>query len=283
MKLVRHGPPDHEKPGLLDSSQVVRDLSAIIPDWTPTQLSPETLAKVAKLIPADLPAVPPGTRLGQPLTGIPKFLAIGLNYTDHAREVGRTHPAEPVIFTKAISCLTGPDDDVMLPKGSTRTDWEVELGVIIGKTARYVDKSNALNFVAGYCLVNDLSEREYQNDRGGTWDKGKGCDTFGPIGPWLVTADELPDPQDLDLWLDVNGKRYQNGHTRNMIFPVAELIAWVSSYMTLFPGDLLTTGTPAGVGAGLKPPVFLKPGDTMQLGSAKLGTQQHRVTSWRQT
>ena len=283
MKLVRYGAPGHEKPGLLDSSQVVRDLSAVIPDWTPTQLSPETLARVAKLNPADLPAVPPGTRLGLPLSGISKFIAIGLNYTDHAREVGRTHPAEPVIFTKAISCLTGPDDNVMLPKDSTRTDWEVELGVITGKTAHYVDKSNALDFVAGYCLVNDLSEREYQNDRGGTWDKGKGCDTFGPIGPWLVTADELPDPQDLDLWLEVNGKRYQNGHTRNMIFPVAELIAWVSSYMTLFPGDLLTTGTPAGVGAGLKPPVFLKPGDTMQLGSAKLGTQQHRVTSWRQT
>jgi 2,4-diketo-3-deoxy-L-fuconate hydrolase len=280
MKLVRYGPLGQEKPGLLDASHVVRDLSAVIPDWTPATLVQETLARVAKLNPLELPAVPAGTRLGMPLRGIPKFIAIGLNYTDHAREVGRSHPSEPVIFTKAISCLTGPDDDVMLPKGSTRTDWEVELGVVIGKTARYVEKSRALDFVAGYCLVNDLSEREYQNDRGGTWDKGKGCDTFGPVGPWLVTADESGDPQDLDLWLEVNGVRHQNGHTRNMIFPVADLIAWVSSYMTLEPGDLLTTGTPAGVGAGLKPPVFLKPGDTMRLGGGKLGIQQHRVIPW---
>lgn len=283
MKLVRHGMPGQEKPGLVDSTNVVRDLSAIVPDWTPAQLSRETLARVAKLDPFELPAVPPGTRLGVPVSGIPKFVAIGLNFADHAREAGRPHPAEPVIFTKAISCLTGPNDEVMLPKGSTRTDWEVELGVVIGKTARYVEKSRALEFVAGYCLVNDLSEREYQNDRGGTWDKGKGCDTFGPVGPWLVTAAEIEDPQDLDLWLEVNRVRHQDGHTRNMIFSVADLIAWVSSYMTLEPGDLLTTGTPAGVGAGLKPPVFLKPGDSMRLGSGKLGIQQHRVIAWRHT
>lgn len=281
MRIVRHGLPGQERPGLLDASGVVRDLSGVIADWTPTQLTPETLARVAALGPSGLPPVAAGTRLGIPLAGIGKFIGIGLNFTDHARAAGRAHPGEPVIFTKAISCLTGPDDEVRLPRGSTKSDWEVELGVIIGRTARQASASEALDLVAGYCLVNDLTEREFQNDRGGTWDKGKGCDTFGPVGPWLVTADEITHPQDLDLWLEVNGTRHQDGHTRNMIFPVAELIASVSTYMTLEPGDLLTTGTPAGVGAGLNPPLFLKPGDTMRLGSQRLGVQQHRVVSWR--
>ena len=280
MKLVRHGPPDHEKPGLLDSSQVVRDLSAVIPDWTPTQLSPDTLAKVAKLNPADLPAVLPGTRLGLPLTGIPKFIAIGLNYTDHAREVGRTHPAEPVIFTKAISCLTGPDDDVMLPKDSTRTDWEVELGVVIGKLSRYVPEHEAMDHVAGYCVCNDVSEREFQSERGGTWDKGKGCDTFGPTGPWMVTKDEVSDPQDLPLWTEVNGKRFQDGSTQTMIFGVQKLVSYVSHFITLHPGDIIATGTPPGVGLGIKPePVFLKVGDVMRLGIEGLGIQTQRVVA----
>ena len=281
MKIVRFGTRGEERPGLVDGDHIVRDLSGVIPDWTPERLAPAELARIAALNPKNLPAAPGGARLGVPVQGVGKFIAIGLNFTDHAAEAKRAVPAEPVVFTKAISCLAGPDDEVMLPRGSTHTDWEVELGVVIGKTARYVEAGEALAHAAGYCLVNDLSEREFQNDRGGTWDKGKGCDTFGPVGPWLVTADEAGNPQDLDLWLDVNGVRYQNGHTRNMIFPVAELIAYVSCFMTLEPGDILTTGTPAGVGAGLKPPLFLKPGDTMRLGSRKLGTQEHRVAAWR--
>jgi 2-keto-4-pentenoate hydratase/2-oxohepta-3-ene-1,7-dioic acid hydratase in catechol pathway len=230
-----------------------------------------------------LPALDPGVRLGIPVKGVGKFIAIGMNYTDFAADAGRPIPKEPTIFTKAISCLAGPTDAVMLPQGSTHTDWEVELGVVMGATARYAKAHDALALVAGYCLVNDLSEREFQNERGGTWDKGKGCDTFGPVGPWLVTTDEITDPQEVDLWLDVNGTRYQNGHTRNMIFSVAELIAYVSQFMTLEPGDILTTGTPAGVGIALKPsPVYLKADDVMHLGSSKLGIQQHRIESWRQ-
>jgi len=230
----------------------------------------------------EFPVVPAGTRLGVPLKGVRKFLGIGMNFHDFAREAGRPLPAEPALFTKAISCLTGPDDEVVLPRGSVKTDWEVELGVVIGRTARYVDPARALEYVAGYCLVNDLSEREFQNDRGGTWDKGKGCDTFGPIGPWLVSADEIPDPQaGIDLWLEVNGRRYQDGNTREMIFPVAELVARISCYMTLEPGDILTTGTPAGVGSSVKPePVYLRPGDVMRLGSSRLGVQTHRVVAW---
>jgi 2,4-diketo-3-deoxy-L-fuconate hydrolase len=221
-------------------------------------------------------------RFGIPVHGIGKFLAIGLNYTDFAEQMGRPIPKEPVIFTKVVSCLTGPNDEVMLPKDSTHTDWEVELGVVIGQTARYVERSEALDYVAGYCLVNDISEREYQNDRGGTWDKGKGCDTFGPVGPWLVTTDELCDPQDVDLWLEVNNVRYQNGHTRTMIFGIAELVAYVSAFITLEPGDLIATGTPPGIGSAMKPdPIFLKAGDSMRLGSAKLGVQEHRVQPWR--
>jgi 2,4-didehydro-3-deoxy-L-rhamnonate hydrolase len=282
MKIVRFGPRGAERPGLIDPDGELRDLSGVIRDWDPQNLGPSALKHVAALEPRTLPAVPGNPRFGMPVRGIGKFLAIGLNYTDFAEQMGRPIPKEPVIFTKVVSCLTGPNDEVMLPKSSTHTDWEVELGVVIGQTARYVERPRALEHVAGYCLVNDISEREYQNDRGGTWDKGKGCDTFGPIGPWLVTTDELCDPQDVDLWLDVNGVRYQDGHTRTMIFGIADLVAYVSAFITLEPGDLIATGTPPGIGSALKPePIFLKPGDSMRLGSTKLGVQEHRVQSWR--
>jgi 2-keto-4-pentenoate hydratase/2-oxohepta-3-ene-1,7-dioic acid hydratase in catechol pathway len=281
MKLLRFGAAGHERPGVIDGDGVIRDLSGVIDDWTPDHLGREPLARIAALDLALLPAAPGSTRLGVPVAGVRKFIAIGLNFADHAAEQNRPIPAEPCVFTKAISCLAGPTDDVMLPRDSTKTDWEVELAVVMGATARYVDEHQALDYVAGYCLVDDLSEREYQNDRGGTWDKGKGCDTFGPVGPWLVTPDELRDPQNVDLWLDVNGVRRQTGNTRTMIFTVANLIAYVSRFMTLEPGDILTTGTPPGVGAGMKPnPVYLKPGDVMRLGSAQLGVQEHRVERW---
>jgi 2,4-diketo-3-deoxy-L-fuconate hydrolase len=282
MKMVRFGPPGEERPGLIDDGGELRDLSAVVCDWNPQSLTPASLRRVAALDPRTLPAVVGNPRLGIPVHGIGKFLAIGLNYTDFAEQMRRPIPKEPVIFTKVVTCLTGPNDEVMLPKNSTHTDWEVELGVVIGQTARYVETSAALEHVAGYCLVNDISEREYQNDRGGTWDKGKGCDTFGPVGPWLVTTDEIGDPQDVDLWLEVNGVRYQNGHTRTMIFGIAELVAYVSAFITLEAGDLIATGTPPGVGSAMKPdPVFLKAGDSMRLGSAKLGVQEHRVQPWR--
>ncbi len=262
---------------------MVRDLSGVMADWNPRALSRAELRRIAALNTEALPTVHADARLGIPVAGIGKFIAIGMNYTDFAADAGRPIPKEPTIFTKAISCLAGPTDAVMLPQGSTHTDWEVELGVVMGATARYAKSQDALELVAGYCLVNDLSEREFQNDRGGTWDKGKGCDTFGPVGPWLVTTDEVENPQDVDLWLEVNGVRHQNGHTRNMIFSVCELIAYVSGFMTLEPGDILTTGTPAGVGIALKPnPVFLKPDDHMRLGSNKLGIQHHRIEPWRQ-
>jgi 2,4-didehydro-3-deoxy-L-rhamnonate hydrolase len=282
MRVVRFGPPGAERPGLLTSTGEIRDLSAVLPDWDASCLSPACLASIRTLDPQTLPPVPAGVRLGVPWRGIGKFIAIGMNYTDFAAEVNRSAPQEPVIFTKAVSCITGPDAPVVLPPGSVKTDWEVELGVVIGTRARYVSERAALRHVAGYCLVNDLSEREYQNERGGTWDKGKGCDTFGPVGPWLVCTDEINDPQEVDLWLEVNGTQQQKGHTRNMFFPVAHLIAYVSQFMTLEPGDLLATGTPAGVGANRKPdPVYLRAGDEMRLGSSRLGTQQHRVIPWR--
>ena len=282
MKIVRFGARGEERPGLIDLEGELRDLSAVVPDWNPENLSPSALKGVAALDPRSFPTVLGKPRFGIPVNGTRKFLAIGLNYTDFAEQMGRPIPKEPVIFTKVVSCLTGPHDEVMLPKSSTHTDWEVELGVVMGQTARYVERSQALEHVAGYCLVNDISEREYQNDRGGTWDKGKGCDTFGPVGPWLVTSDELSDPQDVDLWLEVNGVRYQNGHTRTMIFGIAELVAYVSAFITLEPGDLIATGTPPGVGSAVKPdPIFLKPGDLMRLGSTKLGVQEHQVQSWR--
>jgi 2,4-diketo-3-deoxy-L-fuconate hydrolase len=281
MKLLRYGPLGQEKPGLLDSDGVLRDLSGELPDFTPELLSSERLRQLSKLDPATLPEVAGRPRLGVPVAGIRKFIAVGLNYADHAAEAGLPVPKEPVLFTKAISCLSGPNDDVMLPKGSRKSDWEVELGVVIGSTARYLGEADALSHIAGYCVVNDVSEREFQIERGGTWDKGKGCDTFGPVGPWLVTPDEAGDPQNLKIWLDLNGQRRQSGNTRTMIFRVAELIAYISGFMTLEPGDLITTGTPPGVGMGVKPePVYLRPGDVMTLGIERLGAQTQKVVAW---
>lgn len=281
MKLLRYGAVGKEKPGLLDTSGTIRDLSAHIPDVTPDQLSPANLARLAGIDPNSLPGVEGPQRFGPPLIGTRKFLAIGLNYADHAAESNMPIPDEPILFTKATSCIQGPNDDVMLPRGSVKSDWEVELGVVIGSTARYVDEVDALDYVAGYLTVNDLSEREFQLERGSQWDKGKGCDTFGPIGPWLVTSDEVSDPQNLDLWLDVNGKRMQTGNTRTMVFGVAHLVSYVSRFMTLEAGDIITTGTPPGVGLGHKPPVYLKAGDVIELGIEKLGNQRQAVLPWR--
>lgn len=281
MKLVRYGNPGTERPGLIDPSGVLRDLSHLVPDIGPAQLAPDALAQLARHRPESLPAVSGKPRLGCPLTGISKFLAIGLNYSDHAAETGSPIPKEPIVFSKAVSCIQGPDDDVMLPQGSTKTDWEVELGIVIGSRASYVAESDALNCVAGYVLANDVSEREYQLERGGTWDKGKGCDTFGPLGPWLVTRDEIPDPNQLDLWLDVNGERMQTGNTNKMIFNVVQIVSYTSRFVTLMPGDVIVTGTPPGVGLGMKPPKFLKPGDKMVLGAQGLGTQTQTVVAWR--
>jgi 2,4-didehydro-3-deoxy-L-rhamnonate hydrolase len=282
MKLLRYGAAGQERPGLLDARGEIRDLSAVVTDLSPEHLGSSALSRIAALDPTQLPFVTGKPRLGMPVSGVGKFIAIGLNYADHAAEAKLPLPTEPVVFTKAISSLTGPSDEVMLPRNSTHTDWEVELGVVIGTRARYVERKRALEYVAGYCLIDDVSEREYQLHRGGTWDKGKGCDTFGPIGPWLVTSDELGDPQDIDLWLDVNGVRRQNGSTRTMVFPVAELVSYLSAFMTLEPGDLLATGTPPGVGMGMKPePVYLKAGDVMRLGSSRLGVQEHAVVTWR--
>jgi 2-keto-4-pentenoate hydratase/2-oxohepta-3-ene-1,7-dioic acid hydratase in catechol pathway len=282
MKLLRYGLPGREKPGLLDDAGAIRDLSGHVGDIDAACLAPARLAALGKLDPAGLPRVVGAPRLGVPVAGVGKFLAIGLNYSDHAAESNMPVPQEPVVFTKAISSLCGPDDTVMLPKGSVKSDWEVELGIVIGSTARYVTEAAALDHVAGYCLVNDVSEREYQLERGGTWDKGKGCDTFGPVGPWLVTADEVGDPQSLDMWLELNGQRMQTGNTRTMIFGCAVIVSYLSRFVTLAPGDIITTGTPPGVGMGKKPaPVFLKPGDVMTLGIEKLGTQRQDVIAWR--
>jgi 2,4-diketo-3-deoxy-L-fuconate hydrolase len=282
MKLLRHGPFGQEKPGMLDDEGVIRDLSGHVADITAETLVPSQLARLAAIPIRSLPAVTGQPRIGVPVKRIGKFIAIGLNYMDHAIEANMPIPAEPIVFTKAISCLCGPDDDVMLPKGALKGDWEVELGVFIGRTARSVEEETALDFVAGYSIVNDVSERAYQLERGSQWDKGKGFDTFGPVGPWLVTTDEVGDPQTLGMFLDLNGKRMQTGNTKTMIFNVRKLIAHVSSCMTLYPGDLLTTGTPPGVGMGVKPqPVYLKPGDSMHLGVDKLGEQRQRVVAWR--
>jgi 2,4-diketo-3-deoxy-L-fuconate hydrolase len=282
MKLLRYGPVGREQPGILDAQGQIRTLSGRHPDIGPRELSAATLKSLAAIDPTTLPLVPGNPRLGLPFTGTRKFIAIGLNYSDHAAESNMAIPSEPVIFTKAVSCLQGPNDPVMIPKNSKKTDWEVELGVVIGATARYVEENTALNYVAGYVVVNDVSEREFQLERGGTWDKGKGCDTFGPVGPWLVTRDEVGDVQSLDMWLDVNGQRMQTGNTRTMIFGVAKLVSYTSQFMTLEPGDIITTGTPPGVGAGKKPqPIFLKAGDTIRLGIQKLGEQQQQVVSWR--
>ena len=277
MKLVRYGKPGKEKPGLIDSAGRLRDLSAVVADIGPDQLGDAALARLRKLKTDTLPLVKGSPRMGCPVAGIGKFIAIGLNYADHAAEAGMSIPAEPIVFMKATSCIQGPDDPVMLPKGSKKSDWEVELGVVIGRQARHVSQKDALSHVAGYCVVNDVSERAFQIERGGTWDKGKGCDTFGPIGPWLVTRDEIANPQRLDLWLDLNGHRMQNGNTRTMIFSVAKVVSYVSQFMTLMPGDVITTGTPPGVGMGMKPPVFLKKGDVLTLGVQGLGTQRQLV------
>lgn len=278
MKLCRFGPAGHEKPGAADKDGRIRDLSAILGDIGPAELAPERLRELAGLDLTTLPIVETTERYGTPFVGTRQFLAIGLNYSDHAKESNMDIPAEPILFTKGVSCIQGPNDPVAIPPGSTKTDWEVELGVVIGSTASYVAEADALAYVAGYCVVNDVSERAYQLERGGTWDKGKACPTFGPIGPWLVTADEVGDPQTLAMWLDVNGKRVQTGNTRTMIFGVARLVSYLSHFMTLLPGDIITTGTPPGVGLGQKPaPWYLKPGDTMALGIEKLGEQHQAV------
>ena len=282
MKLLRYGPAGREQPGLLDSQGQVRALAGRYSDIGPEQLSPATLKALAAIDPATLPLVSGSPRLGLPFAGTRKFIAVGLNYADHAAESNMPIPAEPVIFTKAVSCLQGPNDPVMLPKDSKKTDWEVELGIVIGTRASYVEESEALEHVAGYVVVNDVSEREFQLERGGTWDKGKGCDTFGPVGPWLVTRDEVGDVQSLGMWLDVNGQRMQTGSTKTMIFGVKTLVSYISRFLTLEPGDIITTGTPPGVGAGKKPqPIFLKAGDSIRLGIEKLGEQQQQVIAWR--
>jgi 2-keto-4-pentenoate hydratase/2-oxohepta-3-ene-1,7-dioic acid hydratase in catechol pathway len=280
MKLLRYGAPGQERPGLLDDAGGIRDLAGELRDIDGDAISPAGLARLAQLKVDALPPVAGTPRLGPPLTGVSKFVAIGLNYTDHAREAGMPIPAEPVIFMKAPSCICGPDDDVMQPRHSTKLDWEVEIGIVIGATARSVSTAGAPSFIAGYCIVNDVSERNYQLERGGTWDKGKGFDTFGPIGPWLVTPDEIPDVQALDLWLEVNGERMQAGNTGTMIFSCARLVSYVSECMTLNPGDIITTGTPPGVGMGRKPPRYLKPGDVMTLGIDGLGRQRQRVVAF---
>jgi 2-keto-4-pentenoate hydratase/2-oxohepta-3-ene-1,7-dioic acid hydratase in catechol pathway len=281
MKLLRYGNPGKEKPGMLDADGKIRDLSGVVPDIGPAQLGAVGLAKLRKVNPAKLPLVRGNPRYGCPVSGIGKFIAIGLNFADHAAESGVPIPKEPVVFMKATSCIQGPNDAVMLPRGSKKTDWEVELGVVIGTQARYVGKKDALAHVAGYCVINDVSEREFQLERGPQWDKGKGCDTFGPIGPWLVTPDEIDNVQRLDMWLDVNGKRMQTGNTRTMIFDVAKLVSYVSHFMTLNPGDVITTGTPPGVGLGMKPPTYLKKGDVVTLGIAGLGEQRQEIVAFK--
>ena len=279
MKLLRHGLPGQERPGLLDASGIVRDLSGVIDDVAGPALSPESLARLAALDPANLPKVEGPGRLGPCIGQVGKFICIGLNYADHAAESGLPVPVEPVIFTKATSAICGPDDAVIQPLGSTKLDWEVELGVVIGTEARYVSEDRALDHVAGYCVVNDVSERAFQLDGTGTWDKGKGCDTFGPVGPWLVTRDEVGDPGDLSMWLKVNGQTFQDGSTRTMVFKPAFLVAYVSRFMSLQPGDIISTGTPPGVGMGQKPPRYLAIGDVMELGIQGLGVQRQVVVA----
>jgi 2,4-diketo-3-deoxy-L-fuconate hydrolase len=280
MKLCRYGKNGFEKPGIIDTDGRLRDLSKVMENIGPNELSPRGLKMLAKVKPETLPLVANGPRLGVPFVGIGKFVAIGLNYSDHAKEAGMAIPPEPIVFMKATTCISGPNDDVIQPKRSTKLDWEVELGIVIGSKAQYLSESEALEYVAGYCVVNDVSERAFQLTTS-QWDKGKGFDSAGPIGPWLVTTDEIKDPQNLDLWLDVNGKRMQSGNTRTMIFSCAQIVSHVSQYMTLLPGDVITTGTPPGVGMGIKPnPVFLKPGDVMTLGIHGLGEQKQKVVAY---
>jgi ureidoglycolate lyase/2,4-diketo-3-deoxy-L-fuconate hydrolase len=283
LKLLRYGPKGHEKPGLLDAQGRVRDLSTIVPDIAGEVLTAQGLARLQEIDPASLPLVD-GTpqqdlRIGPCVGQVGKFICIGLNYADHAAESGMAVPSEPVVFGKWTSAICGPNDDLQIPRGSTKTDWEVELGVVIGSGGRYIEEADALKHVAGYCVVHDVSEREYQLERGGQWDKGKGCDSFGPIGPWLVTADEVPDPQQLTLWLEVDGHRYQHGSTRTMVFGVRQLVSYLSRFMSLQPGDLIATGTPPGVGLGQKPPKYLVPGQTVRLGIERLGEQCQRTVA----
>ncbi len=281
MKLMRYGAKGAEKPALVDAQGQVRDLSGVLADITAHTVTPKGLDRLRALDPTTLPLVEKPGRIAPPWSGCEKFLCIGLNYADHAAESNLPIPKEPILFMKPISARVGPNDPVVLPQGSVKSDWEVELGVVIGSKARYVSEAEALSHVAGYCVINDVSEREYQIERGGTWDKGKGCDTFGPVGPWLVTSDEVGDPQNLSMFLEVNGHRYQNGSTKTMIFGVAQLVSYVSRFMTLYPGDLISTGTPPGVGMGVKPsPVYLKAGDSIRLGIEKLGEQNQQVHAW---
>lgn len=280
MKFVRFGPPRHERPGIVGSDGQIRDLSTVISDLSGDALAPERLRRLAEVDVSSLPLAPPNARLGPCVAGVGKFVCIGLNYADHAAETNAAIPEEPILFMKATSAICGPNDDIIKPRDSTKLDWEVELGIVIGKEARYVDEAAALEHVAGYCVINDISERAFQLERGGTWDKGKGCDTFGPIGPWLVIPDEAGDVTNLSMWLSVNGTRYQNGSTRTMIFKPAFLISYLSRFMSLHPGDVISTGTPPGVGLGQKPPVYLSVGDVMELGIENLGTQRQKVVDW---
>ena len=281
MKLVRYGAKGKELPGIIDNDGKLRSLAGLVNEESEQFLSDKGLAELGRMNLSKLPLVPGKPRFGCPVANVSKFVAIGLNYTDHAKETNSPIPKEPIIFMKALNCLQGPNDNVMLPRGSVKTDWEVELGIVISKKARYVTKENALDHVAGYVLVNDVSEREFQAERGPQWDKGKGCDTFGPVGPYLVTRDEVEDPQNLELWLDVNGKRMQTGNTKTMIFSVKEIVSYVSEFMTLFAGDIITTGTPPGVGSGMKPQVFLKAGDVMTLGISGLGEQRQKIVPFK--
>ena len=281
MKLLRWGAKGEEKPGLIDKAGSPRDLSGVIGDITPDLLSSERLQRLAQIDAGGLPMVPHAARLGVPLTGISKIVCVGLNYADHAAETGAPIPKEPILFLKALSALTGPHDDITVPRGSVKTDWEVELGVVIGSRTSYVGEQEALDHVAAYCTVNDVSEREYQTERGGQWDKGKGCDSFAPVGPWLVTKDEIADPQNLNLWTEVNGVRRQNGSTKTMIFGVRTLVSYISHFMTLLPGDIIATGTPPGVAMGMKPPQYLKPGDRLRLSVEGLGEQNSLMAPWR--
>ncbi|MFC4174268.1 fumarylacetoacetate hydrolase family protein [Microvirga sp. GCM10011540] len=282
MKLVRFGNPGQEKPGIVDGNGQIRDVSSILPDFSGKSLTSESLARLKQVDPSSLPSAPAGQRLGPCVGNVRNFIAIGLNYADHAAETGAAIPAEPIVFNKAPSCIVGPNDDVIIPRGSQKTDWEVELAIVIGDRASYVGANEALDFVAGYCVCNDVSEREYQLERGGTWTKGKGCPTFGPIGPWLVTKDEIADVQNLSMWLDVNGERMQTGSTKTMIFNVAQIVSYVSHFMILEPGDVITTGTPPGVGMGMKPQRFLKAGDVVTLGIEGLGEQRQQVIAFEE-
>ncbi|MFN3686607.1 fumarylacetoacetate hydrolase family protein [Salinarimonas sp.] len=280
MKLVRFGAPGEERPGLVDDEGAIRDLADIVPDISGPVLSRETLARLSAMDWSALPKAPDGVRIGPCVGDVGNFIAIGLNFADHAAETGAPIPAEPIVFNKAPSCIVGPDDDVIIPKGSKKTDWEVELAIVIGTRASYVAANEAMDYVAGFCVCNDVSEREFQMERGGTWTKGKGCPTFGPLGPWLVTPDEVGDVQNLSMWLDVNGERMQTGSTRTMIFDCAQIVSYLSHFMILEPGDVITTGTPPGVGLGMKPPRFLAPGDVVTLGIEKLGEQRQRVRAY---